>query len=587
MKPSIRVSPAFAAIALLALAAVARSHEDPAASPEAETMAMSMGASSPAPATGAEPTHYYQLQKYSSLMLAHILLMTIGWVFVLPVGVMLSIARSRFSLLAQFAFLALNSVAVFLVTIYNAKTPDLYPNNAHHKLGWLLTWVVSAQVVMAVITRYTGRQGSKPDTPLEERESFIPVSTSAMAEHQRIHDLRSGNFRFSNDSGQGTEPNTESLRSQSISSGNGDEENMTDMRREYEDEPFQPVEKPGILRGSRMDRFLSNKLPGLLSSRALQVFHLIYDSIDRVILILGFVALMTGWITYGGIFMGQEVFSGLAHFIKGGIFFWYGVLTLGRWAGAFANLGWAWNIKPTKAQKANRPSAEFVESFLIFFYGSTNVFLEHLAAWGKEWSPQDLEHLSITIMFIGGGLCGMLIESHGIRDLLNATVSQSPSPAHLQFSEDNAVLEQPKSYRVSMNPLPALIVLLLGLMMSSHHQHSMISTMVHKQWGNLLVGAAFARALTYVIFYLAPPTSIFPGRPPSELITAFCLMAGGTIFMTSAKDTVSIIETNNLDAMFIFTVTMGVITFLMAWIVLVIAIKGWAVRKERRSTFAY
>jgi hypothetical protein len=37
---------------------------------------------------------------------------------------------------------------------------------------------------------------------------------------------------------------------------------------------------------------------------------------------------------------GGEVFSGLAHFIKGGVFFWYGILTLGRWAGCFADIGW-------------------------------------------------------------------------------------------------------------------------------------------------------------------------------------------------------------------------------------------------------
>jgi hypothetical protein len=55
-------------------------------------------------------------------------------------------------------------------------------------------------------------------------------------------------------------------------------------------------------------------------------------------------------------------------------------------------------------RKASMPSAEFVESFLIFFYGSTNVFLEHLGAWGQAWSAQDLEHISITIMFFGGGL---------------------------------------------------------------------------------------------------------------------------------------------------------------------------------------
>lgn len=100
---------------------------------------------------------------------------------------------------------------------------------------------------------------------------------------------------------------------------------------------------------------------------------------------------------------GAEVYSGLAHFIKGGVFFWYGILTLGRWAGCFAEIGWSWNIKPHNERRFT-PTAEFVESFLIFLYGSTNVFLEHLAAWGSAWSAQDLEHISITIMFIGGGL---------------------------------------------------------------------------------------------------------------------------------------------------------------------------------------
>jgi hypothetical protein len=36
----------------------------------------------------------------------------------------------------------------------------------------------------------------------------------------------------------------------------------------------------------------------------------------------------------------DQVFSGIAHFSKGAVFFWYGILTLGRWAGSFANLGW-------------------------------------------------------------------------------------------------------------------------------------------------------------------------------------------------------------------------------------------------------
>jgi hypothetical protein len=53
-----------------------------------------------------------------------------------------------------------------------------------------------------------------------------------------------------------------------------------------------------------------------------------------------------------------------------------------------------------------------------------------------------------------------------------------------------------------------------------------------------------------------------------------------------ARDVVETVELHNLDAMFIFTVSMGVIMFLMAWIIVVIALKGWAVRKENMS-FSY
>lgn len=47
---------------------------------------------------------------------------------------------------------------------------------------------------------------------------------------------------------------------------------------------------------------------------------------------------------------------------------------------------------------------EWVECLLIFVYGITNVFLEHISGWGEAWTPQDLEHVAITLLFIGGGL---------------------------------------------------------------------------------------------------------------------------------------------------------------------------------------
>ena len=251
--------------------------------------------------------------------------------------------------------------------------------------------------------------------------------------------------------------------------------------------------------------------------------------------------------------------------------------------GCFAEVGWAWNIKPpfgiVSSRKARAPSAEFVESFVIFLYGSTNVFLEHLAAWGNAWAPQDLEHVSISIMFFGGGLCGMLVESKLIRDLLNAGIVNSPSNRSIKLRDE--AWAPPKTYKFSMNPFPGLIILLLGLMMSSHHQASMVSTMVHKQWGTLFVGFALARAVTYILTYISPPTSYLPSRPPSEIITSFCLISGGLIFMASNKDTVGAMERFDLNAMFLFTVTMGFTAFLMAWTILVLAVKGWATKRTQ------
>ncbi|PHH80788.1 hypothetical protein CDD83_3661 [Cordyceps sp. RAO-2017] len=120
---------------------------------------------------------------------------------------------------------------------------------------------------------------------------------------------------------------------------------------------------------------------------------------------------MSGIATLGRFFEGEAIFSGLAHWIKGGVFFWLGLFTLGRWTGSFGDLGWAWNVRPQTKLRKWCPTAELVECALIFSYGSTNIFLEHLGHWGGAWRPQDLEHVAITILFIGGGLCGMLVES--------------------------------------------------------------------------------------------------------------------------------------------------------------------------------
>ena len=531
------------------------------------------------------PSSYWSLSEHATLMYWHIGLEILAWIVVLPIAVMLSIARSRLTLPSQLAFLGTNALALLLGVIYNHKTPDLYTNDSHSKTGWIITWIASAWVFLWVVQMYTGRAESSA----EGDEAAQPMTAANMAQYQRVHEESPYTSRWSNDSGQGTERNSASLfshsRSPSVESEN-QQFASSPPRESLDDDDYvrDVTEKRGFLRNTPINHFFSRNVARFAVGRTLKAIRFFYIVFERTLLIQGLVAICTGTVVYGGIGKGGAIFNVLAHYIKGGIFFLYGLLTLGRWMGAFADFGWAWNVKPSKdvvgRRKAALPSAEFTESFVIWLYGVTNVFLEHLAAWGDAWTAQDLEHVSISVMFFGGGLLGMIIESTKMRELLNSAVAVSHANAH------DESWQQPRSYRISMNPMPALVILLLGKMMSSHHQASMLSTMIHSQWGSMFMGFALARGFTYIIMYIAPPTSYLPSRPPTEIITSFCLVAGGITFMLSNKDTVAALESYNLDAMFTFTVTMGLTALLMAWTTVTIAIKGWATRREGRTQYA-
>ncbi|KAK5791823.1 hypothetical protein VI817_007132 [Penicillium citrinum] len=473
-------------------------------------------------------------------------------------AVMLSIARSRFAPLSHLLFLVVNALGLVLGALYNTQTPDLYENNAHHKIGWIVTWIIICKFILVLILFYTGHLDSKPVFNSLEYTSFMPVA--------------SDENRRSCESGQGAgiDASLDSPTSPPFEPhGLFDE---TDHSEKY----ARSFGMRDWFHSSVMNRCLSRYVPRIVSSRASYISDTANNIIDRIVLPLGFLTIASGAVTYGGIFRGKDAFNGLAHFIKGGIFFWYGIITLGRFVGTWADLGWAWNLKPTASVvgwKARVPSAEFVESFVIFLYGLTNVFLEHLSNWGGAWAPSDLEHVSISIMFFGGGLIGMLFESHRIRHALNNTLRQTTP-----YDPYNEKWQPPKSQGVSLNPMPALIILLLGTMMESHHQDSMTSTMVHKQWGNMLVGFALARGMTYVLLFLRPPVSYLPARPPTEIVSSFCLIAGGLLLMLSTRNVVEAMEYYRLDAMFTFTIGMGFTAFIMCLVILNIVLKAWAVR---------
>lgn len=271
---------------------------------------------------------------------------------------MFSLARSRYTLPTQFVFFAVNALGVLFSAIYNAKTPDLYPNNAHHKLGWVLTWILSAQVVVSLLGRLAGAFSKSAGRALNaaERQGFLPVSRAAMDEHHRLHSSPYDNLcRHSDDSGHGTEPRTESLRSPSFSStpdtlASPSAETAHKTFHDDDDDIEADTDLPP--RGGAIRNF-ATKIGSKISSRAWGVLIFGYNVVDRTSMILGFVALCTGVITYGRFFEGGMIFTGLAHWIKGGIFFWLGIFTLGRWAGSFGELGW---VSP-QPYRCNRQAA--------------------------------------------------------------------------------------------------------------------------------------------------------------------------------------------------------------------------------------
>jgi len=178
--------------------------------------------------------------------------------------------------------------------------------------------------------------------------------------------------------------------------------------------------------------------------------------------------------------------------------------------------------------------------------------MEHLGNHdGGLWSAKDLEHVSIAIMFFWAGLCGVLVEIPAFKRSFNRTIERTLSmrgravqyqpiggAANATPREDPG-FKPPPQQGFSYNPFPGLIIFMTGIMMSMHHQESMLSTMVHKQWGYLLSGFAIFRLGTYFLIYLSPPTSYIPSRPVTELLTSFCLICGGLIFMVPSICTIA------------------------------------------------
>ena len=154
-----------------------------------------------------------------------------------------------------------------------------------------------------VIVRQFGAHIPRKEQQSCSNGDYQAVTQDAMQQHQIHQPQRPDLNRYSHDSGHGTEP--ESSNSQSCSPiGHPDEDPFRKIEQSHDDEMVvENMEDRSLLRGASAVTGFLIRLNLRLSNRTLKAIDIISNLIDRVILLLGFLAITTGIVVYGGIFV--------------------------------------------------------------------------------------------------------------------------------------------------------------------------------------------------------------------------------------------------------------------------------------------
>ena len=219
---------------------------------------------------------------------------------------MLSVAGSRLALIVQLSFLALHGIALSLGAIYSYNTPQLYENNSHNKVGWIVTWIVATQCVLEIV-KLVARVGKTDDGNQEEQMSFLQMTTNALERQEQDRGAQPAeSYRYSDDSGHFTasQPSrTDSVSSSGTYTQEEEQElHQYDARGKHDLDDRHP-EEHGVFYSPKIHRIMTSFVATALSSKALRVIDTITNAIDRTILPIGFVAFVTGAAVYGGIFV--------------------------------------------------------------------------------------------------------------------------------------------------------------------------------------------------------------------------------------------------------------------------------------------
>ncbi|KDR83576.1 hypothetical protein GALMADRAFT_205521 [Galerina marginata CBS 339.88] len=533
-------------------------------------------------------------KRHKGLMIFHGIFMCFAFFVSLPVGIALRSLNHAAHGLATASFYGFCTLGCAASGLYRKMSPNMYEGAAHRSQGYVILLVaisLSALDIIDAVRRSIKFMRSsdksfknfwrtvvkKEEVHLEAGSEYSGITTDEPEDFETAKMIR-----HSIDL-QDVQPNDGTMDH----SQTGQWANAVHQHRRH----FSLVSE-GTVFGSQspdhsQDNFHVAKLRQASLTRSGRLYQIckgIFAVVERSLVIAGFAQLLMGIVTYTGGCRGNYVNGCLAHLIKGGIFWCYGLLTFARFLGSFADLGWAWNRPPS----GEPYSAEFVESFVIFLYGATNTWMERFGANpGDPFTTKEIQHISIAVsirelvMFCFAGLIGMAIESKRVRKWLAA--STFPASRHPSDVPQKAIVE-PVSYIGSYNPFPALVIGVTGAAMAAHAQTYLFQVQVHALWGNLLVAFSVLRCLTYFFLWLGPPRSILPSRPPTEALASFFLACGGLVFMFSDEEvTIAAMRRGRDDVMMFLNVAVAITCLACCWTLLVVGFKGWIKSRTHAS----
>ncbi|TFK43381.1 hypothetical protein BDQ12DRAFT_674879 [Crucibulum laeve] len=524
--------------------------------------------------------------RHPGLIISHAIFMSLAFFVALPLGIAMRSVNHPWHGVTVVAFYAFSALGCATSGLYTKLTPNMYAGSLHGKHGYFLLFlalllsavdIISAmrRIILffnsgepkslrrfwrSVVLKREGEEQGNPEYTgliVKDPEEFDEAKLDRHSDLSRDHDEEMSNtVQWAN--------NVHHHRRQFSTTSEG---TVFDLQ--------SPSHSDDTFHDQTLRRNQSSK-----SSLVRRIGDGLFIVLERFLVIAAFSLLLTGIVVYTGGCRENYINGCLAHLIKGGIFWCYGLLTFARFLGSFAELGWAWNRAPS----SDSYSAEFVESLVIFIYGATNTWMERFGAKpGDPFTTKQIQHISIAVMFCFAGLVGMGIESKRVRKwLASSTFASLSSPSEIP---QDAVAEPP-SYWASFNPFPALVMGVTGAAMAAHAQTYLFQVQIHSLWGNLLVAFSVLRCMTYFFLWLGPPQSILPSRPPTEALGSFFLACGGLVFMFSTEEvTIAAMRRGRDDVMMFLNVAVAITCFAFCWTLCVVGFKGWLKSRIHGVTF--